>query len=307
MGVFGHVVLDYIFQVPKLPEPNTTIQVTQRERFFGGTAGNICRAAARLGIKTGLAAFVGEDFPEDYLRALKEDGVDVHDLRLLPGHGTPTAWIFSDPEGNQLAIIDQGPMREAAGFEVLEHTVEKSRLIHIGTGHPEYYRKVVRLARELEKRVAFDPSQEIHYVYDASSFREMVQGCDFFFGNRHEFDRAMRYTGQKDPSEMLHFVRVAVMTRGKEGSVVYTPEATWKIPCIPGDKEVDVTGAGDVYRAGFYAGLSHGLDMPMCGLLGASAASFCVEGRGPQTRLPTWEEAWERASRFREQVVEIQP
>jgi sugar/nucleoside kinase (ribokinase family) len=306
LGVFGHVVLDYIFGVPKLPEPNTTIQVTERRRYFGGTAGNISRTAARLGVRTALAAFVGEDFPEDYLEALQREGIDLQDLRPLPGYNTPTAWIFSDPEGNQLAIIDQGPMKEAEGFEVLEHTVESSRLVHIGTGRPEYYRKVIRLARDLDREVAFDPSQEIHYVYRADTFLELVKEADFFFGNRHEFEKALMYAGHREPQDMLRLVRVAVLTLGKDGSIVYSREGSWRIPCIPAEREVDVTGAGDAYRAGFYAGLSRGLELPLCGLLGASAASFCVEGHGPQTRLPTWKETWERASRLEDRLVEIE-
>ncbi|MFQ5838463.1 MAG: carbohydrate kinase family protein [Thermoplasmata archaeon] len=305
LGVFGHVVLDYIFRVPKLPEPNTSIQIVERKQYFGGTAGNIARTAARLGVKTAIASFVGEDFPEDYRRAFEEDGIDIADLRVLPGHTTPTAWIFSDPEGNQVAIIDQGPMKEGSHLEVLEHTVNASDLIHIGTGRPEYYRSVVNLAREKGKEIAFDPSQEIHYVYSPGTFRELLKCSDIFFGNRHEFQRALAYTGVKEPPDLLQFSRVAVLTLGTEGSVIYTRRGGWRIPCIPAESEVDVTGAGDAYRAGFYAGLSRGLEPAQCGLVGASAASFCVEGQGPQTRLPSWDDAWERASRYEEGIRDV--
>jgi sugar/nucleoside kinase (ribokinase family) len=302
LGVFGHVVLDYIFQVPRLPEPNTTIQIKGRRRLFGGTAANICRTAARLGVRTALASFVGEDFPEEYRRALEAEGIDLEDLRPLSGYSTPTAWIFSDPDGNQVAIIDQGPMQAASDFELLEHTIRSSELVHIGTGRPEYYRRVIDMARELGKEVSFDPSQEIHYVYDRESFLDMVKDTDFFFGNRYEFRRALEYAGFAEPEDMLELVRVAILTLGKEGSVIYTTEADWRIPCVPAKEEVDVTGSGDAYRAGFYAGLSRGLDLPLCGLLGSSTASFCVEGRGPQDRLPTWDEAWERASMYKDGI-----
>jgi len=57
--------MDHIVTLRRLPRPNTSIEILGRRRSFGGTAGNLTRAAARLGVKTALASFVGEDFPSD--------------------------------------------------------------------------------------------------------------------------------------------------------------------------------------------------------------------------------------------------
>src|SRR2546428_9532645 len=97
LGVFGHVILDYIANLERLPESNTSVQIIDRQRFFGGTGGNIARIAARLGVPTALASFVGEDFPPEYRDALVADGGDLADLRVVPGTSTPTAWILTDP------------------------------------------------------------------------------------------------------------------------------------------------------------------------------------------------------------------
>lgn len=302
LGVFGHVVLDHLFRVPHLPEANTSIQVSDARSSFGGTAGTLARAAARMGVETALAAFVGEDFPEAYRQALRGEGVDLTDLRPVAGHRTPTAWVFSDPEGNQMTVIDQGPMADAPEREVLEHTVRASEVVHIATGRPEYYMKVAELARSLGRRVAFDPAQEIHYVYDAPAFERLFRQADLFFGNRGEYEKAASFLGLEDPEAMAAGGRVLVQTRGVKGSVVYAPEGAWRIPAIPAEQTGDVTGAGDVYRAGFYAGLRRGMEAPLCGLAGAAAASIAVEGDAPQARLPTWEEAWRRAEGHRGEI-----
>ncbi len=298
LGVFGHVILDYIVTVEKLPDPNTSIQILDRQRYFGGTGGNIARIAARLGVRTALASFVGEDFPPEYRDALVGDGVDVTDLRVVAGHGTPIAWVFSDRRGNQMAIVDQGPMKAAARFEVLRQTVESSELVHIGTGRPEYYAKIAALAARLGKRIAFDPSQEIQYVYNAATFRSLLPRAEFFFGNEAEMKRALAFTKRRKPADLLDFVRVVVLTRGAKGSTILSSEGTLDVPAIRPKRVEDVTGAGDAYRAGFYAGLSRGLDLFRCGLLGSSVASFAVERLGTQTNIPTWSQAVARASRF---------
>lgn len=297
LGVYGHVNLDQIVTLERLPPPNTSIQIVRREQMFGGTGGNVARIAARLGVPTALASFVGEDFPRDYWKALQGEGVDLTDLRRMRGHGTPTAWIFSDRRGNQVAIVDQGPMKLGAKLTLLDHAVKTSQLVHIGTGRPEYYMKIAALASRLRKRIAFDPSQEIHYVYTARTFLNMLRRAEFFFGNEAEMRRALTFTRRKRSADLLDFVRVVVLTRGAKGSTILSADGKENVPAVPPRRVVDVTGAGDAYRAGFYAALMRGYDLYHCGLLGSAVASFVVERRGTQSNAPTWGAAVARASR----------
>ena len=297
LGVFGHVILDYIANLDTLPAPNTSVQILDRQRFFGGTGGNIARIAAHLGVRTALASFVGEDFPNEYRGALEGDRVDLTDLRVVRGVSTPTAWIFTDRRGNQIAIVDQGPMKHAGKYDVLAHTVESSEIVHLGTGRPEYYMKIAAFAAKLGKRIAFDPSQEIHYVYTATTFRRLLGRAQMFFGNEAEMKRALSFVRRKRPADLLEWVDVVVMTRGGKGSTILSREGKIDVPAIRSRKVVDVTGAGDAYRAGFYAGLSRGLDLHRCALIGSAVAGFVIEKRGTQTNIPSWSEAVARASR----------
>src|SRR2546428_8469864 len=107
LGVFGHVILDYIANLESLPEPNTSVQIIDRQRFFGGTGGNIARIAARLGVPTALPSFLGEDFPPEYRDALSADGVDLADLRVVPAAATPTAWVLPGRRGKP--VRPRGP------------------------------------------------------------------------------------------------------------------------------------------------------------------------------------------------------
>jgi sugar/nucleoside kinase (ribokinase family) len=297
IAVYGHVVLDYIISVPKIPEAGITVPVERLEVFHGGTAGNVAVAAARLGVPTALASFVARDFPGEYRRALEAAGVDLEDLVTVDGYATPRAWIFTAPDGQQVTVIDQGPMRAMGGFETRGHAVEASDLVHIGTGQPAYYERIASLARDRGRRVAFDPAQEIHYVYNARTFRRLLRMAHIFFANEPEMARGLKLAGLQNPGDLLSTVEIVVLTRGTRGSLILGEEGEIKVPCIRA-KTVDATGAGDAYRAGFYAGLHLGKELRMCGLMGAAVASFAVEARGPQTNLPTWEQAWARVQAF---------
>ena len=69
------------------------------------------------------------------------------------------------------------------------------------------------------------------------------------------------------------------------------------IGTIQADNVVDTTGAGDGYRAGFYAGLSRSLPLEECAWVGAATSSFIVESMGAQSKLPTWDMVQRRAAR----------
>jgi len=289
LGVFGHVVIDYIAKVPKFPKPNASIAISSKNIFFGGTGANIARMASRLGVKTSLASFVGEDFPLDFYKVLKNDGIELNDLRVVKGYPTPMCFVFTDGK-NQLNFIEQGPMKDAHKFKVLEHTVKSSELVHIGTGRPKHYEKVVALGKKLGKDMAFDPGQEIHYVYDSKTFRNILRSARYFFCNQGELKKALRFLRLRRTEDILEHVDVLILTRGERGSKIYTKDEKFSIPAIKPRKFVDATGAGDAYRAGFYAALSRNHELDVCGFAGTAASSLVIETLGAQTKLPSWKD-----------------
>lgn len=197
-----------------------------------------------------------------------------------------------------MAVIDQGPMKMETKLPILQYSVRNSELVHLGTGRPKYYARIAALAADLGRTIAFDPAQEIHYVYTPAVFRELLRRSTYFFGNEAEILQARRFVRAASTEGLLTFVPFVIATRGSKGSTVYSRDGRMPIPRARPTRVVDVTGAGDAYRAGFYAGLSRGLDLRRCGILGSTVASFVVEAKGPQTRLPTWPEALRRARRY---------
>lgn len=299
LGVYGHTVLDHIITVPRLPPPNTSIELIDRQVFFGGTGANIARTASSLGVRTALSSFVGEDFPADYEEVLKRANVDTSELVKVEGYNTPVAWIFSDQEHNQICVIDQGPYRDSGTFEVRENTVRNSEIVHICTGRPEYYIKVVDLALELGRKVSFDPAQEIHYVYDRDTFNLFLRKTNHFFANENEIRTALKFTGLREKEELAEIVDLLIVTLGGNGSLIFHEGEKHKIPAIRPDRTEEATGMGDAYRAGFYAAWSRGMDFDECGWAGSATASFAMESRGGQTNVPTWEDVLSRVEKAR--------
>ena len=74
---------------------------------------------------------------------------------------------------------------------------------------------------------------------------------------------------------------LAVVTHGAEGSVAVRGEERARAKAWP-VTAVDTTGAGDLYAAGFLAGVIKGHDLSLCTRLGAFAAGRIVAQIGPR-------------------------
>jgi sugar/nucleoside kinase (ribokinase family) len=101
--------------------------------------------------------------------------------------------------------------------------------------------------------------------------------------------------GQPDLPDLLSAVVPAVAwTHGARGSEVRAGGRTVRVGVHPA-REVDPTGAGDVYAAAFLLGLARGAGLEEAARLGAAAASIVVEGRGGDA-LPRIRDAFARAA-----------
>jgi 1D-myo-inositol 3-kinase len=90
-------------------------------------------------------------------------------------------------------------------------------------------------------------------------------------------------------------VPVVAFTRGPRGCDVIVRGRTTHVGVFP-VREVDPTGAGDVFAAGLLFAMAQGADPVEAARLGAGAASFVVEAPGGEA-LPRVEGAFERAAR----------
>lgn len=297
LGVYGHTAIDVIYSSEKFPEPNTCVELGERREYFGGTGANLARMSSALEVPTALASYVGDDFPGKFMESLRGSGVDTTDVVKVRKSRTPFIIMVSDKDHNQIGFVDQGAMREADSLPLRTHTLESSRFVHICTGRPAYMLKVAKRAKIKKKIVAFDPAQEIHYVYTAETFRPMLDHCDILFLNTSELERAKEYLNLKEDVELLSYVKMVVNTRGSEGSRLITEDDEILVGTIQPDKVLDTTGAGDGFRAGFYAGMSRSLSLEECAWSGAATASFVVENVGAQSSLPSWDMVQRRATR----------
>lgn len=82
-------------------------------------------------------------------------------------------------------------------------------------------------------------------------------------------------------SLITEYVKVAVMTKGKDGAIVYYNKQATHFPAFP-VTQIDPTGAGDVFATAFLYHYSTHNEIDLAAAYAHSAASFVVEGLGVQ-------------------------
>ena len=280
--VVGHTAIDHISKVPHLPGANCSTHITDRQVYFGGGASNIAAGIAMLGESVTLHSCIGSDFAgSEYDRWMDRLGI-TREFFLVPDAHTPTAFMFTDDNGDQMTFFEWGASRAFA-------TAEAPALpfVHMATADPDFNCRVA----EKSEFVSFDPGQDVFW-YEKDTLGSIIGNTDILFANQHEV-KQMGETLGITRDALIRMVKTAVFTMSGNGSTLYTGGTEHFIPVVP-VRLADPTGAGDSYRAGFLSSWIRGYPPLVCCKIGTVTASFVVEHVGCQTHLPTWDAMAER-------------
>lgn len=298
--ITGSVAYDYLMTFPGkfeeqiLPERLKSISlsflVDSMTKQRGGIAPNIAYSMALLGEHPRVMATVGTDFG-DYRAWLDAQGVDTSLMQVVPDVFTASFFATTDLVNAQIASFYPGAMGHAS-VQSLKQLASKPDLVVVSPNAPDAMKKFPAECRDLGIKYLYDPSQQVLRLEGSELARDM-EGAYFLFCNDYEFGLISKKTGW-DLGQILKHVKVLVITRGKDGASLYTNGEEIFIPTVPEREIVDPTGVGDAFRGGFLAGYAHGFDWKLCGEIGALAAVYCLEQRGPQAHHYTRQEFIQR-------------
>lgn len=278
LTVMGSVALDHVGRVARPAGPDEAARVAGLRFAFGGTAGNVAMALATLGEEPRLVTAAGPDFAASgYEARLARAGVDLAGVVRTEGP-TAHAFLFTDDAGRQQIFFFPGE-----SGEVRRAPVRRSALAHFSAGEFPAYPPHM----EASDVVTFDPGQEIFHR-PIGEIEPCFALADVLFVNEHELAR-LATLGWPLGRLLGVGLRAVVESVGAEGQVLHTPGGWTRLPGVPA-RAIDPTGAGDAHRAGFLWAASRGADDATACRVGSVVAAFCVEGEGPQGRLPALDE-----------------
>lgn len=282
----------------------------------GGVAANICFGLAQLGLRPVLVGAVGDDFV-DYRARLERHGVDTSSVHVSSLRHTARFHCTTDLDGSQIASFYAGAMEEARHIELapIARRVGELDLVVISPNDPEAMLRHTDEARR--ERIPFiaDPSQQLARL-GAAEIRRLVDGATYLITNDYERALLEAKTGWS-ADDVLRRVDARVTTYGPAGCLIdRLGQDQIEVPALPPDAEIDPTGVGDAFRAGFIAGRVWGLPLDRGAQVGCFLATLALESVGtqeyqvdPEQMLSRLTDAYgaEAAADVRPHLVEVVP
>jgi sugar/nucleoside kinase (ribokinase family) len=264
----------------------------------GGSGANTAVGVAALG---GRAAFVGKVRDDELGRLFAHDlravGVDFDVAAAADGAATARSFILVTPDGERTMNTYLGACQALGPGDVDPAAVQAAKIVYLEgylwdpPAAKEAFRKAVGLAHEAGNAVALTLSDAFCVDRYRDEFLGLMRdgSLDILFANIHELkslyqtaDETAALTALREEADIL-----GVVTRSAEGALVVTRGETRAVPAFPVNRVVDTTGAGDLFAAGFLAGLTGSLGHADCARLGGIAAAEVIQhiGARPQANL----------------------
>ncbi|OOZ39480.1 carbohydrate kinase family protein [Solemya pervernicosa gill symbiont] len=264
---------------------NISFLVPDMRREYGGCAGNIAYNLKLLGGDPLPMATVGRDF-DPYGEWLEDCGIDTTHMRVLENTYTAQAFITTDQDDNQITAFHPGAMSFAH-----ENSVADTEGVTIGIVAPDGRDGMIEHAQQFVEAgvpFIFDPGQGLP-MFDGEDLLKFVDQATWVTVNDYEAQLLEDRTG-KSPHEIAERVEALIITRGGEGSHIYTAEKRLEIPAATASAISDPTGCGDAYRAGLLYGLMNDLDWETTGRIASLMGAIKISHHGTQNHRFTIDE-----------------
>ncbi|MCP3665035.1 MAG: carbohydrate kinase family protein [Gammaproteobacteria bacterium] len=256
---------------------NVSFLVPDMRREYGGCAGNIAYNLNLLGGEGKPMGAVGSDFTP-YADWMDRCGISRDHVRVMESEFTAQAYITTDQDDNQITAFHPGAMNLAHELKVSE-----CNDCTIGLVSPDGRQGMIDHASQFAEEgipFIFDPGQGMP-MFDGDDLMNFAEQASYLAFNGYEVRLMEERTGQS-PAQLAQLVDAVIVTRGGEGSEIYTHNKVYNIPAAPVEVINDPTGCGDAYRGGLLYGLMNDMDWDTTGRIAALMGAIKIEQAGTQ-------------------------
>lgn len=257
---------------------NVSFLVPEMRREFGGCAGNIAYNLNLLGGNALPMATVGIDFTP-YAAWLEQCGINQQHIKVIHDAYTGQAFITTDLDDNQITAFHPGAM----SFSHENSVSTASHETKLGIVSPDGRDGMIQHAREFAEAgipFIFDPGQGLP-MFGCDDLLNFIEQATWVTVNDYEHQLLQQRTGLST-HQIAERVEALIVTRGAEGSLIYTDGNCLEIPTAKAAVVNDPTGCGDAYRGGLLYGLLNNMDWETSGRIASLLGALCVAEHGTQ-------------------------
>ncbi len=256
----------------------------------GGSAANTIVGVASFGAR---AAFVGKVKDDELGRAFAHDiraaNVAFDTKPATAGPSTARCYIMVTPDGERTMNTYLGAAQDLKPGDLDEAQIASAEVTYL-EGYlwdppqaKEAFVKAASIAHKAGRRVALTLSDAFCVDRYRAEFLDLIRKdtVDIVFANEREL-HSLYETADFDTAvkALRHDAKLAAVTRSEKGCVVVQRDGVEAVAAEPVQQVTDVTGAGDLFAAGFLVGLARGKDHRTAARLGGLAAAEVIQHIG---------------------------
>lgn len=256
----------------------------------GGSAANTVSGLAKLGIEAGFLSKVGKDEIGSFF---EKEMLDTKVTPELFRTETPSGRVQAiiTPDGERTFATYLGASLELSPDDITPELFKGWDIFYVEgylVANPNMLNKAMETAKNCGLKIAIDMAS-YNMVEDNRDYMLQLidKYVDYVFANEAE---AKALTNM-EPEDALHFIasrcEIAVVKVGAKGSYIQRGNEIVTIGPMKWNV-IDTTGAGDMWAAGFLAGLVKGENLEKCGKMGAIVAGNVIEVMGAKMDETRW-------------------
>ena len=245
---------------------NLLSKLTIEETVSGGSVANSIVGLSQLGNDVGFIGKINDDnLGEKYEKGLNKEMVKFIYSKKKESLPTGTCLILITPDSERTMCTFLGTAGKISDKDVNENEIQKSEITLLegylwDKGDPK---KAFDKAIESSNKVAMSLSDLFCVERHKNDFLDLVKNkVDITFANEQEI---LALTDSKSFNEVISFIKQIkkhiVITRGAKGSVVINNEKIYECAAKTNLSIIDLTGAGDLFAAGYLHGQINNLSI----------------------------------------------
>jgi len=264
---------------------NLLINLKIEKTVSGGSVANSIVGLSQLGDKVGFIGKISDDeFGIKYEEGLKKENVEYFYSKSKEELPTGTCLILITPDSERTMCTFLGTAGKINENDVDSDVIRKSEIIFLegylwDEGEP---RKAFDKAINSANKVAMSLSDQFCVDRHKPHFLDLVKNkLNITFANEQEITSLIE---AKNFEEVINFSKrlnkLMIITRGENGALAINGEEVVEIGIQKDLKIVDLTGAGDLFAAGFLHGYINKLSIKKCLEKGTEMSSKIIQQIG---------------------------
>ncbi len=264
---------------------NLLINLKIEKTVSGGSVANSIVGLSQLGDKVGFIGKVSDDeFGSKYVEGLKKENVDYFYSKKKEELPTGTCLILITPDSERTMCTFLGTAGKINYKDIDSNAVKQSEITFLegylwDEGDPK---KAFDKAIKYSNKIAMTLSDLFCVERHKKHFLDLVKNkLDIIFANEQEI---LALIDGKSIDEAISFAKNLnkniVITRGAKGSVAINNQDVVEFSAQENLNVVDLTGAGDLFAAGYLHGVVNNLSFKKCLAHGTDMSSKVIQQIG---------------------------